>query len=407
MKRILSFVVVLGSGVLFVSCGGGGGGGGGSVLAPLLADSTVQDLSGQQSSFSGDLGGGTTTTFPAIMGSYYAIQVDTTDSGDLMTLDFWGADGSHLRSKSVDSGENFKYKHEYPTQHVLMICRPRNPLASVDVTSLTVVGTGSFAKTSVHVNVFVVGKFAGLGYQNNLNTPADKGAFTDNVMLLVNNLFTQTGINVTYTGYAYTAGDITNGSLIGPDDQAICSSSETKSATGFDVPNTQGLDAWAQFGFPVSDPDFNAGHGINVFVINHFDEDGTVGLSPRPGVLAGNGPDSAMAAAGFLKQGGTLFPRTEAQVATVLAHEIGHFLGLLHTTTFEPDFVNPTSAVDDGLADTPACTVLTDVNNDGIVGLGDGCQDEGNVMFFMAGNQLDFSAGQSSVMQNLLSAQEH
>ena len=63
--------------------------------------------------------------------------------------------------------------------------------------------------------------------------------------------------------------------------------------------------------------------------------------------------------------------------------------------------------MDDGLADTPACTVLTDVNNDGIVGLGDGCQDEGNIMFFMAGSQLDFSASQSSVMQNLLSAQEH
>lgn len=91
----------------------------------------------------------------------------------------------------------------------------------------------------------------------------------------------------------------------------------------------------------------------------------------------------------------------------VLAHELGHFLGLLHTTTFDPSPSSPTRAIDDGLTDTPACTVLTDGNGDGIVGIGDGCQDEGNIMFYQAGAQTLFSPRQTEVMRTLLSIQEH
>jgi hypothetical protein len=345
-----------------------------------------------------------------VEGVDYDIRVDTADPADVITVDLWTAEGSHLQSKSLDSGETYTYKHREQTGHVLMLVRPRNPIAlGIQVTGIFVAGVGNFPKTSVHLNVFVAGKFTGLGIYNDLATDVDRGQFTDAVMAKVQSLFAQTGITISYEGFSYTAAQVQaiNPNLIGPDDRAVCSAGEFQTSTGFEQVDTDGLDAWGELGFPASDPNFTRAHAIDVFVIHHFDEDGTVGLSPRPGVLLGNGRDTALGTAAFLQLGGTLYARTVDQIGTVLAHEIGHFLGLMHTTTFSPGNVNPTEAIDDGLADTPTCTVLTDVNLDGFVGIGDGCQDEDNVMFYQAGLQTDFSAQQSTVMQNMLSIQEH
>lgn len=410
MRRNWIPTAVLAGSLALAGCSEGGGNSlTAGIVGATLKSAVRADLSGQQDIYTGDLGNGVTFTFPAVKGQKYFIEFEAKDTDSEVTFDVLGEDGSGLKSRSRKHGEVFGYVHGADSQHVLMICRPRNPLHSIEVTRLRLRATGAFAADRVHVNVFVAGAFSGYGFHNDLATAPDQGAFTDQVMARVQLLFQQTGIAISYEGFAYSADQVRalNKKLIGADDQAICAAGEDLSSTGFEVVQKKGVDAWGKLGFPANDPDYNRAHGIDVFVIHHFTQDGTVGLAPRPGLLEGNGPDTALAVAAFLQQGNALVPRTPDQIATVLAHEIGHFLGLLHTTTFTPSPFNPTEAIDDGLADTPLCTVLTDVNGDGMVGIGDGCPDEGNIMFFQAGNQTVFSHSQAEIMRNLLSLQEH
>jgi hypothetical protein len=310
----------------------------------------------------------------------------------------------------VESPGGFLYLHEVKNQHVMVLCRPRNPLStSIGVTKLTVQGIGSFPKDKVHLNVFLCGKFTGYGSFGNMVTQQQQAQFTDAVLARTRALIQPAGISISYEGFFYTGDQVKarEPGLLAPDDQTICGAGETVNSQGFEEVATGDLDRWGSFGFPANDASFARAHGIDVFIVHHFTNDGTVGLSPRPGQMLGNGPDTAMACATFVKQGNSLSVRSPDQIGLVLAHELGHFLGLLHTTTFEPNFTAPTKAIDDGLPDTPACTVLQDKNKDGIVGLGDGCQDEGNVMFYQAGAQTVLSTGQAKVMQNMLSVQEH
>lgn len=409
LRSIALALAVLSSGATFVACGGGGGGAGG-LLAPAIDGSTRADLSGQSTAVPpGDLGSGKTFTFPAVKGQNYLISAESTKSGDQLTFDVWSQSGEHRRSKSVDTPGGFLYLHEQKNEHVVVICRPRSPLDSVNITKVTVQGIGQFANDRVHLNVFVAGKFAGYGAHGDLRTTQNQAAFTDAVMAHVRQLFNSTGIAISYEGFYYSADQVkaTQPTLIGPDDTAIAAAGESLNQQGFQSVNLTDLDKWGSFGFPAGDPSKTRANGIDVFIIHHFTTDGTAGLSPRPGQLAGNGPDTALGVGAFVKFGNTLQPRTTQQIGLVLAHEVGHFLGLLHTTTFDPSPQGPTKAIDDGLADTPRCTKLADANGDGFVGIGDGCEDEGNVMFYQAGNQTTLTQGQAGVMKSLLSVQDH
>jgi len=416
MKRILFPVAVLTAGLSFVACSGSDSNDGfaSGIVQAQLKDAQTADLSGQSDVFTGTLGSGVNFTFPAMKDQTYFITIELSAQNvadaDEVTFDVAGDDGSGLESKSRLSGETFAYTHRNKAQHVLVVCRPRNPFNStIGVQKLTVTGSGSFSEDTVHVNVFVAGTFTGLGTHNDLAGDADRGAFTDELMAKVQNLLQQTGIAISYEGFSYTPDQLRalNPNLLAPDDQAICSAGEVQASTGFDLVQTGGLDQWGALGFDASDPNFARGHGIDIFLIHHFTTDGNVGLSPRPGVLVGNGKDTAVGVAAFLRSQGALTPRSIDEMAIVATHEIGHFLGLLHTTTFKPSPLNPTEAIDDGLSDTPACTILTDSNGDGRVGLGDGCPDEDNIMFYQAGNQTVLTPDQSNLMRKVLSVQEH
>lgn len=409
--RILPVALAaLAGGSTFVACGGGGGGGGSGVFSLFSGSAARADLSGQSSAYTGDLDAGTTITFPAVKGATYLFQVQTSKSKEDVVLDVYSESGAHIRSKTVTTPGGWSYTHDQKTQHVLVFVRPWNPLdLGIKINSLTVTGMGTFPQDRFHVNFFAVGKFTGYGFNNDLAQTADQAAFTDAVMAKVRQLFVQSNINISYEGFHYTADQVRarDATLIAPDDQSVCSAGESLSGTGFQQVATDGLNRYGNLGFPASDTNFNRAHGIDVFFVHHFTNAGTVGLSPRPGQMTGNGADTALVVSAFLLHQGRLIPRTPDQVATVLAHELGHFLGLQHTTTFDPSPSSPTRAIDDGLPDTPACSVLTDVNGDGIVGIGDGCQDEGNIMFYQAGAQTIFSARQNAVMRALLSIQEH
>lgn len=413
MRRILltAGLALLVGGVAACSDGGSGGGILGTVIAPFVGTSVRADLSGQEDVFVGTLGSGTGFTFPAVRNGSYNISIQLDDPDDAVVIDLVGDDGTPLKSRTLEgTSDAFTYKHENKSQHVLGTIRPRNPFSTdIGVRQFRIAAVGSFASDKVRVNFIIAGGFDGFGQHGDLKSAADQKTFTDALMQRVQQLFDQSGIAISYEGFAYDATQVAarHPNLVGPDGQTLCSTSSSMSSTGMELVGTQDLDLWGDLGFAEGDPSFERAHGIDVFLIHHFTNDGTVGLSPRPGKLLGNGPESAVAVAAFLQAGGSLTPRTIDQIALVTAHEIGHFLGLLHTTTFDPDFRRPTRAIDDGIGDTPACTVLDDNNGDGVVGIGDGCQDEGNIMFYQSGAQTVFSAGQAKVMKQLLSAQEH
>lgn len=101
---------------------------------------------------------------------------------------------------------------------------------------------------------------------------------------------------------------------------------------------------------------------INIFFVESFGFQGILGIAggtPGPQLVQGSA-NSGVAINTF---GGItgLQGKNINTVATTMAHEVGHYLGLLHTTERYGDAFDP-------LADTPECDVnVWDTNNDGMV----------------------------------------
>lgn len=400
-------------GVAMVGCNSGSSGGTliGTILAPSFGSAPRADVSGQENVTTGKLGAGTTFTFSAIKGNNYNISVSTDKPSDV-TVDIFSRSGSQLKGKSFTTNGGIGYVHEVETQHVLVLLRPTNPLnTDINITSLKVVGVGSFSQTTFSVNLVVAGDdFSGYGQFNDLKTAQDRAAFSKAIMAKMQALLGPSGIAVTWEGFTLQAAQIkpTQPFLLDDANRAVAKAGETVNAQGFADVDTSDLDRYGSFGFAASDPVATRANGLDVFLIHHFSTEGVVGLSPRPGTaLKGNGAGTALCVGAFLKANNQFFGRSVDDIATVMTHEIGHFLGLMHTTTFDPNPNKPTRAIDDGLTDTPKSTNLDDKNGDGIVGIGDGCQDENNVMFWQAGLQTDLTPMQIRVIKTTLSAMEH
>lgn len=77
-----------------------------------------------------------------------------------------------------------------------------------------------------------------------------------------------------------------------------------------------------------------------------------IGLSPYFGQSLIAGSASSIELSGYYRAGGALKRSTPSEIATTLAHEFGHFLGLRHTTVHLENRID-LSIVEDGLADTP------------------------------------------------------
>jgi hypothetical protein len=404
------------AGFIIGGCGSSGGSSSivGSILAPNFETAPRADLSGQADAFTGTLGFGTMFSFNAVQGVTYTIAVSSKHGNDDVVIQIFNKDGGELKEKSLTTNAAVGYLHDQPSQFVVVLVRPAGPLfdTGIEITQLRVNGFGPFPQTSFSVNVIVTGDdYSGFGVFNDLKTATDRAALTNAMMTQVNTLLGSKGFTITYEGFTLPAATILaqQPSLVTDTGKAIAHTTpEAVNPQGFGNIDTSDLDRWGAFGFPTTEPVQTRANGIDVFVIHHFETDGVVGLSPRPGlVMFGNGPGSALCIGAFAKNGNNFIARTPDQMGTVLTHELGHFLGLQHTTTFDPPGPNPTRAIDDGLSDTPAAGNLIDKNGDGVVGLGDGCADEGNIMFWEAGNQTILSAMQVNVIKATLSAMEH
>lgn len=130
---------------------------------------------------------------------------------------------------------------------------------------------------------------------------------------------------------------------------------------------------------------------LNVVITSDFDvpETGTIGVSsgiPGPAGLHGSGGSGVVLSGEFLELGTATDPTAGAFVTgLILAHEMGHFMGLFHTT--ESD-----QATQDPIADTPNCT-------DDSIEFGPDCPDFTNNMFPSASlGAVNLTAGQASVL---------
>lgn len=128
----------------------------------------------------------------------------------------------------------------------------------------------------------------------------------------------------------------------------------------------------------------------HVFFVRSID--GALGIAsgiPGPHAMPGNGASGVAIAV-------DLTP--DEQLPTVIVHEIGHFMGLFHTSEID-------GSVSEPLTDTPECRADRDADGDGLL-LPMECAGAGvnNVMFW-AGQSTDLTPQQGEIMRRALFVQ--
>jgi hypothetical protein len=133
--------------------------------------------------------------------------------------------------------------------------------------------------------------------------------------------------------------------------------------------------------------------GLNVFFVQAFSGWGLLGKAggiPGPPLAHGTWRSGVVVSLidYYEYQGQIGVPLT----AEATAHEVGHQLGLFHTTEQTGDFFDP-------IQDTPQCPKTHDYNNDGVVDPQE-CEGLGgdNLMFWAASFQTGLSSGQKFVV---------
>ena len=119
---------------------------------------------------------------------------------------------------------------------------------------------------------------------------------------------------------------------------------------------------------------------VNVFFVTTIDlpDSGAIGISqgiPGPVGLHGTPGSGVVLTAEFLRLGTAQDPTLGAQLSgVVLAHEVGHWLGLFHTSELS-------GTVQDPLSDTPECSGIMELMEDSDFS---SCDDVDNLMFPVA-----------------------
>jgi hypothetical protein len=158
---------------------------------------------------------------------------------------------------------------------------------------------------------------------------------------------------------------------------------------------------WGLLGIDENDASF--GDAVDIFVVHSpvgADAIGvacTLGVRGQGGIFKGAGLSHGIVLTLFDRAGR---PRAMSTIVKALAHELGHFLSLEHTT--EADFTA------DDLLDTPVTTAAGDTNGDGKLDQSDlGGLDASNLMYPFEKGQTAITSDQASAMRAYLALREH
>lgn len=333
---------------------------------------------------------------PAIASVGMAVSVDTSPTGQSISLKIHtGAAGQTLFSQMVTTPFTTTVT---PSQDVTLSVEVYDGAqANLSLSSLVATPAAApFDRAGFDVvfhfcgDLPFVGQTGGsLGYHNGLATAADRAAFVADLAGRVNALFpAQFKVKSAGVGKLFSNSQL---STISP---VLVSAGVSRLAL-----NTSALSALTGQGAAASDPTF--GKAVDVFVLHSESTNtGVTGiaiadLAGGGGVMVGAGPRHGVVVRLFNANSiDGVTPRPLQDVANTLAHELGHFLRLFHTT--EQNF-----QVDD-ILDTPAAV---DSNGNGI--LDEPSPDANYVMFFRAGDKTLWSPMQIEAVQDYLSIRDH
>ncbi len=337
--------------------------------------------------------------WPAPKGVSFAITIDTQPSGKDLDLRF---EERLANGKVATSSAKKRIRTPYVANvsasqdcrlHAFVVDPNR---ANLTLAKLSVKASKqTYPSTSFTVYVHVAGdSFAGLGRNGDLASPSDVSAFVGDLIRGTNGVLSPTGIQID----ALMSGQrrLTNAQVSAKVPGLV--------ASGFTLVNNGAVASvhdWASLKIDGSDPQF--GRALDVFVVHSLD---TTTTAPFGGITsrgsAGGGFRSGFGHIAVALFDGKGKPVPAKSLYAILAHEVGHFLTLDHTT--DSDFTP------DDLVDTPAADKrVVDLNGSGKLDFGDkGAPDESNYMFpFLAPSAAVWSVDQIDAMRGYLAIVEH
>ena len=406
--------VILGLPVILVlaGCGSGSSSSKTGVTTPGLATTDAAPLrldllGGNAAPASLQTGVNAFYVFPSSDGRTYTINLDTTPSASQIRLEIIdeldGTTTTLFLSQLVTTPFSTDVSASRDAVIQVRIFDPSQ--ANLSLSNLQVVPDQQpFSTTSFKVAVHVTGDdFTNLGYFNALLTSTDKGNLVFDLVFGtggVNQVF-PTGIQV--DGPSLDLQELTNAQVLAADPTLVVG--------GFTVaPDSQAqADKLGALGRLASDPVL--GKHINVFLVHSPQiispgviEGGSCvcGTTFGGGTFVGTGPQNSIFITLF-DSSGTALPLSS--IKTTLAHELGHFLSLEHTT--HADFTQ------DDIPDTPSSDPATvDLNpRNGMIDPGEHTgPDIENVMYFVdfgGPAQVDWTQGQIDAMRGFLATRDH
>lgn len=449
-------LVSLGTGVAIIGCSGGSSGGGG--IAPV-SSAFVPDNPDPPDRLETALGTAVTESlqdnkvhlyeFPVQVGSSFDVQVSTSSATASLyvRIEEFNASGSPIvifeggpgRANQVTSP--FTMPVSPTTGTKIRIHVADEAQASVTATVSSRQTSTAFNESTFNVAVTLAGddtSWVGYGFFNDLQTAADKRAFYDDLIARVNTILQSSGIQINvgasdvFTISAATVQAAEPGLVSGG--ETILDSNPNLTLSAASHPSR-----WGNLGFAESDP--NHGLSLEIFLVGQVQNGDKLGTSNgfvpqggstvpirNGGIFKGRGQQHSVVA-GLFDRGAD--PITPTTLATVVAHEIGHFLSLRHPA----DAVTLTQAISQALYQgittsevgagffhlqfyrglTPS-TPADDKNGNGTLewdatmpsAPDRPLPDENNVMFLVADPaHTAWSAGQARAMSSYLAITEH